>query len=108
VPTVPLDPPGACSIASRAARRATVPRSRDTTQLYLTHFALKGAPFSKQISDAEFWLPTSKQAIVETFIEALDERASSVSLENPASGKTCVLRARCATASAPPAGFRPT
>jgi type II secretory pathway predicted ATPase ExeA len=63
------------------------------TQLYLAHFALKDAPFSKEIPDAELWLPTSKHAVVEALIEALDERASVVLVGEPGVGKTCVLRA---------------
>ena len=28
---------------------------------YLSHFDLREPPFSKEISDADLWLPTSKQ-----------------------------------------------
>ena len=38
---------------------------------YLAHFALKEAPFSKEIGDADLWLPSSKTAVVEELVEAL-------------------------------------
>jgi type II secretory pathway predicted ATPase ExeA len=60
---------------------------------YLAHFALHEPPFSKEIPDGELWLPSSKQAIVDTLLEALDERASVVLVGEPGVGKTCVLRA---------------
>jgi len=76
------------------------------TQPYLAHFALTDAPFSKEIADAELWLPTSKLAVVDTLIEALDERASVVLVGEPGVGKTCVLRAL--RHRIPAAGFRLT
>ena len=60
---------------------------------YLMHFGCKDAPFSKEVPDAELWLPTSKLDVVEALLEALDERASVVLVGEPGVGKTCVLRA---------------
>jgi type II secretory pathway predicted ATPase ExeA len=42
---------------------------------YVDHFTLTEPPFSKEIPDADLWLPSSKQAVVEALLEALDKRA---------------------------------
>jgi general secretion pathway protein A len=60
---------------------------------HLVHFGLKAAPFTKEISDADLWMPPSKKAVVDELIEALGERASVVLTGEPGVGKTCVLRA---------------
>lgn len=73
---------------------------------YLAHFGLKEAPFSKEIPDADLWLPESKLAVVDDLIEALDERASVVLVGEPGVGKTCVLRAL--RHRIPAAGFKLT
>src|SRR5215831_15563365 len=76
------------------------------TAPYLAHFALKDAPFSKEVADGELWLPASKQTVVDTLLEALEERASVVLVGEPGVGKTCVLRAL--RHRIPAAGFRLT
>lgn len=73
---------------------------------YLTYFGCKETPFSKEIPDAELWLPASKLAIVDSLLEALDERASVVLVGEPGVGKTCVLRAL--RHRIPAAGFKLT
>jgi len=60
---------------------------------YLAHFGLRETPFSKEIADAELWLPSSKQAVVDTLCEALEQRTSVALIGEPGVGKTCVLRA---------------
>ena len=75
-------------------------------QPYLAHFALKEPPFTKEVPDAELWLPSSKLAVVETLLEALEDRASVVLVGEPGVGKTCVLRAL--RHRIPAAGFRLT
>ncbi len=60
---------------------------------YLECFGLKEPPFSKEIADADLWLPTSKQAVADGLLDALTERASVVLVGEPGVGKTCVLRA---------------
>lgn len=60
---------------------------------YIDHFGFKEAPFSKEIDDKDLWVPSSKQAIVEELIEALEERSSVMLTGEPGTGKTCVLRA---------------
>ena len=71
---------------------------------YLSHFSLSAEPFSKDIGDAELWLPPSKLSLVEDLTDAMHARASALLTGEPGVGKTCVLRAlRHALA---PANFR--
>lgn len=76
------------------------------TAAYLAAFGLKDAPFSKEIGDAELWLPSSKATLVEELCEALQQRASVALVGEPGVGKTCVLRAL--RHRLPNAGFRLT
>ena len=73
---------------------------------YLTAFGLSEPPFSKEIPDADLWLPPSKQSAVDSLLDALGERASVVLTGEPGVGKTCVLRAL--RHRIPTAGFRLT
>lgn len=73
---------------------------------YLTHFSLREPPFTKEISDTDLWLPSSKQAIVDELCDAVEERASILLTGEPGVGKTCVLRAL--RRRLPEAGFRLT
>jgi len=73
---------------------------------YLDALGLKEPPFSKEIADADLWLPTSKQAIADGLIDALNERASVVVVGEPGVGKTCILRAARHLVAA--AGYRMT
>ena len=77
------------------------------TPKYIAHFGLDEAPFSKEIADAELWLPTSKVEIVEALVDALHERESLCLTGEPGVGKTCVLRA-LRHRLLPSAGFRLT
>ena len=63
------------------------------TPAYLAHFGMKDAPFSKEVGDADLWLPSSKTAVVDELVEALAQRASVSLVGEPGVGKTCVLRA---------------
>lgn len=76
------------------------------TASYLTHFSLKEAPFSKEISDAELWLPPSKEEVVEELCQAIDAHESVLLVGEPGVGKTCVLRAL--RHRIPQSGFRLT
>lgn len=60
---------------------------------FAAHFGLKEHPFSKEVSDADLWLPSSKANLVDTLCEALRDRASVMLTGDPGVGKTCVLRA---------------
>jgi len=73
---------------------------------YLAAFSLNDHPFSKEVDDADLWLPSSKQAAVDGLLDALSERASVVLTGEPGVGKTCVLRAL--RHRIPSAGFRLT
>lgn len=60
---------------------------------YLSHFGLSGHPFSKDIGDAELWMPPSKQSLLEDLTDAMHIRGSVLLTGEPGVGKTCVLRA---------------
>jgi len=60
---------------------------------YLSHFSLTAEPFSKDIGDAELWLPPSKNALVEDLTDAMHARACALLTGEPGVGKTCVVRA---------------
>ena len=77
-----------------------------TTSSDLSAFGLRAAPFSKELDDADLWLPETKAALVADIHEALAERQSVLLLGEPGVGKTCVLRALRRTL--PQAGFRLT
>lgn len=62
----------------------------DTSQAF---FALTQAPFTKEVADADLWLPPSKQALVDELVETLHGRHSALLVGEPGVGKTCVLRA---------------
>lgn len=76
------------------------------TPAYLSAFGLDAVPFSKEIADADLWLPPSKEGLVHELQESLDEHASIVLTGEPGVGKTCVLRAL--RHRLPQAGFRLT
>lgn len=60
---------------------------------YLAQFSLKHAPFTKEIGDADLWMPPSKKRLVDDLVEAAHERASVMLAGEPGVGKTTVLRA---------------
>jgi general secretion pathway protein A len=60
---------------------------------YLAFLGLRESPFSKDIPDAELWLPEPRQQVCDDLIEAVSERQSVVLTGDPGVGKTCVLRA---------------
>ena len=77
-----------------------------TTSSYLAAFDLRFAPFSKEIDDADLWLPESKVSLVDDIEESVAEKQSVLLLGEPGVGKTCVLRAL--RRRLPEAGFRLT
>jgi type II secretory pathway predicted ATPase ExeA len=56
-------------------------------------FGLQTAPFTKEISDDDLWLPTSKVELVDDLAEAIEAHATVLLTGEPGVGKTCVLRA---------------
>lgn len=74
--------------------------------LWLRHYSLQRPPFDKALADDELWLPSSKQELVDTLVEALHERQHVLLSGEPGVGKTCMLRAL--RRQLPEAGFRLT
>jgi general secretion pathway protein A len=57
------------------------------------HFGLTASPFAKDVDDDELWLPSSKQALVDELVEAIEAREHVLLVGEPGMGKTCTLRA---------------
>ncbi len=70
------------------------------------HFGFREPPFSKDLDDADLWLPSSREHVVEDLVESLGERQHAVIVGEPGVGKTCTLRAL--RARLPESGFRLT
>ena len=60
---------------------------------WLTHWGLREAPFTKEIADAELWVPAARAAAIERLVDACRDRGHAVLAGEPGVGKTCVLRA---------------
>jgi len=73
---------------------------------WLSHFDLSAPPFTKELGDAELWVPSSRQRIVELLVDACHDRGHVLLTGEPGVGKTCVLRAL--RYRLPEAGFRLT
>jgi general secretion pathway protein A len=73
---------------------------------WLAHWGLARDPFSKEIVDAELWLPSRKQALLDRLVQSVEERASALLVGEPGFGKTCLLRAL--RHRLPEAGYRLT
>lgn len=74
--------------------------------VWTRHFGLKDLPFSKDITDDELWLPSSRKQIVDDLVEALEGRHHALITGEPGVGKTCTLRAL--RKRLPESGFRLT
>lgn len=57
------------------------------------HFGLNAVPFTKEVADAELWVPSSRMRIVDHVVEACHDRGHILLTGEPGVGKTCVLRA---------------
>ena len=60
---------------------------------WMKHFGLSRAPFSKELADDELWIPSSREGVVASIVEACREHGHVLLTGAPAVGKTCVLRA---------------
>lgn len=77
-----------------------------STPRWLSHFGLERAPFTKAVADADLWVPSSRQSVVDRLVDACRERDHVLLTGEPGIGKTCVLRAL--RHRLPEAGFRLT
>jgi type II secretory pathway predicted ATPase ExeA len=57
------------------------------------HFGLNASPFSKDVGDDELWMPSSKQALVDELVVAIEAQEHVLLVGEPGMGKTCTLRA---------------
>jgi general secretion pathway protein A len=57
------------------------------------HFGLNASPFSKDVDDDNLWMPSSKQALVDELVEAIEGREHVLLAGENGTGKTCTLRA---------------
>lgn len=73
---------------------------------WISYFALKAAPFSKEIADQDLWVPSSRRVILDELVGACHQRGHALLTGEPGVGKTCVLRA--ARHGLPESGFRLT
>jgi general secretion pathway protein A len=73
---------------------------------WIAHFGLREAPFTKEIADADLWVPAARVAAIERLVDTCRERGHAVLAGEPGVGKTCVLRAL--RHRLPEAGFRLT
>ena len=73
---------------------------------WLAHWGLTEAPFTKEIGDADLWVPASRKPSVERLVDTCRERGHAVLVGEPGVGKTCVLRAL--RHQLPESGFRLT
>jgi len=60
---------------------------------WLTQWGLRETPFTKEIDDADLWVPASRAAAVERLVETCRNRGHAALVGEPGVGKTCVLRA---------------
>ena len=77
-----------------------------TASQWLSHFKLSVSPFSKDLADDDLWLPSSKVALIDQLVDAIDERQHVLLVGEPGVGKTCALRAL--RRRLPEAGYRLT
>lgn len=60
---------------------------------WLTQWGLREAPFTKEIGDADLWIPASRVGAVDRLVETCRDRGHAILVGEPGVGKTCVLRA---------------
>lgn len=77
-----------------------------SSSYWLRYFVLERPPFSKEVSDADLWVPSSRERVVDAIVDACRERGHILLTGEPGVGKTCVLRS--VRSRLPEAGFRLT
>lgn len=73
---------------------------------WLSHFGFEAPPFSKELGDADLWVPAQRQERIDHLVEACHERGHVLLTGEPGVGKTCVLRSL--RQRLPEAGFKLT
>jgi general secretion pathway protein A len=73
---------------------------------WLRHFGFDSMPFSKDVDDADLWMPSSKLALTDELVDAVTDHHHVLLCGEPGVGKTCTLRAL--RRRLPDAGFRLT
>jgi len=56
-------------------------------------FGCSEAPFSKDVNDADLWLPDSRKDVVDQLVESIENHEHALVVGEPGVGKTCTLRA---------------
>lgn len=59
---------------------------------WLSQWGLREAPFTKEVGDADLWVPTTRVAAVDRLVETCHDRGHALLVGEPGVGKTCVLR----------------
>ncbi|NIR61789.1 MAG: AAA family ATPase [Gammaproteobacteria bacterium] len=77
-----------------------------TAPKWVEHHGLRRPPFGKDVDDGDLWLPSSRERVVDSLVDACHERGHVMLTGEPGVGKTCVLRAL--RSHLPEAGFRLT
>jgi len=60
---------------------------------WLAPWALREPPFSKEVTDNDLWVPSSRAGAVDRLVETCHDRGHALLVGEPGVGKTCVLRA---------------
>ena len=50
----------------------------ETIQTIQTHFSFNAIPFTKEITDADLWVPPSRQSAIDELVECLESRSSAL------------------------------
>ena len=58
-----------------------------------THFSFNAAPFTKEVTDTDLWLPPTRLSAIDELVECLESRSSALVTGESGVGKTCILRA---------------
>jgi type II secretory pathway predicted ATPase ExeA len=60
---------------------------------WLTHWGLREPPFTKELGDADLWVPSSRVGAIDRLVDACRDHGHALLVGEPGVGKTCILRA---------------